>query len=123
MSPRDVIPILCGDREAVKDFQLRILQPGASLFDAGFEDLIAALQEAMELARSAGYASVVSHRSGETEDTSIADLAVATGAGQIKTGSLCRSDRVAKYNRLLAIESELGDRAHYAGRENIRGAS
>jgi enolase len=79
--------------------------------------------EAMELARSAGYASVVSHRSGETEDTSIADLAVATGAGQIKTGSLCRSDRVAKYNRLLAIESELGDRAHYAGRENIRGAS
>ncbi|NNL85550.1 MAG: phosphopyruvate hydratase [Myxococcales bacterium] len=79
--------------------------------------------EAMELARSAGYASVVSHRSGETEDTSIADLAVATGAGQIKTGSLCRSDRVAKYNRLLRIESELGDRAHYAGRETIRGAA
>ncbi len=79
--------------------------------------------EAMALARSAGYASIVSHRSGETEDTTIADLAVATGAGQIKTGSLCRSDRVAKYNRLLSIEARLGARAHYAGRETIRGVS
>ena len=78
--------------------------------------------EAMALARSAGYASIVSHRSGETEDTTIADLAVATGAGQIKTGSLCRSDRVAKYNRLLSIEAELGARARYAGRQTIRGA-
>ena len=60
--------------------------------------------EAIHVAREAGYATVISHRSGETEDTSIADLAVATGAGQIKTGSLCRSDRVAKYNRLLRIE-------------------
>jgi enolase len=59
---------------------------------------------AIQMAREAGYASVISHRSGETEDTSIADLAVATSAGQIKTGSLCRSDRVAKYNRLLRIE-------------------
>jgi enolase len=57
----------------------------------------------------------VSHRSGETEDTTIADLAVASGVGQIKTGSLCRSDRVAKYNRLLRIEEALGDRARYAG--------
>jgi enolase len=58
---------------------------------------------------------VISHRSGETEDTTIADLAVATGAGQIKTGSLCRSDRVAKYNRLLRIEQELGSKAVYRG--------
>ena len=60
--------------------------------------------EAIKLAREAGYTTVISHRSGETEDTTIADLAVATAAGQIKTGSLCRSDRVAKYNRLLRIE-------------------
>jgi len=75
--------------------------------------------EAMALAREAGYANVVSHRSGETEDTTIADLAVATGAGQIKTGSLSRSDRVAKYNRLLRIEEELGERARYAGRSAL----
>ncbi len=77
--------------------------------------------EAMRMAREAGYASVVSHRSGETEDTTIADLAVATGAGQIKTGSLCRSDRVAKYNRLLRIEDELGSAARYAGPTTIIG--
>jgi enolase len=77
--------------------------------------------EAIALARDAGYASVVSHRSGETEDTTIADLAVGTGCGQIKTGSLSRSDRVAKYNRLLAIEAELGDRAVYAGRTTLAG--
>jgi enolase len=71
--------------------------------------------EAMRLAREAGFASVVSHRSGETEDTTIADLAVGSGCGQIKTGSLCRSDRIAKYNRLLAIEEELGAAATYAG--------
>ena len=63
--------------------------------------------DTMSVARGAGYATVVSHRSGETEDTFIADLAVATGAGQIKTGSMCRSDRVAKYNRLLRIEERL----------------
>ncbi len=71
--------------------------------------------EAMELARRAGYASVISHRSGETEDTTIADVAVATNAGQIKTGAPSRSDRVAKYNQLLRIEEELGDRAVYPG--------
>jgi enolase len=70
---------------------------------------------AMELAKSAGYASIVSHRSGETEDTFIADLAVATGAGQIKTGSASRTDRVAKYNQLLRIEEALGDAAEYPG--------
>jgi enolase len=75
--------------------------------------------EAIRIARAAGYSSVVSHRSGETEDTTIADLAVASGAGQIKTGSLCRSDRVAKYNRLLRIEEELGARARYAGRSTL----
>ncbi|MGF1477971.1 MAG: phosphopyruvate hydratase [Cyanophyceae cyanobacterium] len=71
--------------------------------------------ETIDLATRYGYRSVISHRSGETEDTTIADLAVATRAGQIKTGSLCRSERVAKYNRLLRIEDELGDRAVYAG--------
>jgi enolase len=72
--------------------------------------------ETMELARRAGYAAVVSHRSGETEDTTIADLTVATNAGQIKTGSLCRTDRVAKYNQLLRIERQLGSRAIYPGK-------
>jgi enolase len=72
--------------------------------------------EAIKMADDAGYTAVISHRSGETEDTTIADLAVATTATQIKTGSLSRSDRVAKYNRLLVIEEELGDKARYAGR-------
>jgi enolase len=72
---------------------------------------------AIELAKSAGYTSVMSHRSGETEDTTIADLAVATGVGQIKTGAPSRSDRVAKYNQLLRIEEELGGSARYPGRE------
>jgi len=72
--------------------------------------------DAIAMASDAGYTSVISHRSGETEDTTIADLAVATGAGQIKTGSLCRSDRVAKYNRLLRIEAELAGAAPYLGR-------
>jgi enolase len=79
--------------------------------------------EAIRVARAAGYATVISHRSGETEDTTIADLAVATGAGQIKTGSLCRTDRVAKYNRLLRIEAELGSAARYAGRRSLRGGA
>ncbi len=78
--------------------------------------------EAIRIAREAGYAVVISHRSGETEDTTIADLAVGTGAGQIKTGSLCRTDRVCKYNRLLRIEGELGDAARYAGRSTLAGA-
>jgi enolase len=69
----------------------------------------------IDLATRKRYRSVISHRSGETEDTTIADLAVATRAGQIKTGSLCRSERVAKYNRLLRIEDELGNEAIYAG--------
>jgi len=77
--------------------------------------------EAIELGASAGYASMISHRSGETEDTTIADLAVATGAGQIKTGAPARSERVAKYNRLLRIEEELGPAATYPGRSAFRG--
>jgi enolase len=72
--------------------------------------------DAIGMARRAGYTSVMSHRSGETEDVTIADLAVGTGTGQIKTGSLSRSDRVAKYNQLLRIEEELGSAAHYPGR-------
>ena len=74
----------------------------------------------MAAAEAAGFASVVSHRSGETEDTTIADLSVCTAATQIKTGSLCRSDRMAKYNRLLLIEAELGSAARFAGRSAIR---
>jgi enolase len=70
---------------------------------------------AIQMAKEAGYRTVISHRSGETEDTTIADLAVATNAGQIKTGSLCRTDRVAKYNQLLRIEEQLGSNAKYAG--------
>jgi enolase len=76
---------------------------------------------AIDMAKSAGYSVVISHRSGETEDTTIADLAVATSAGQIKTGSLSRSDRVAKYNRLMKIELELGQAANYPGRKVFQG--
>ena len=76
--------------------------------------------DAIAMARAAGYTAVISHRSGETEDSTIADLAVGTGAGQIKTGSLCRSDRVAKYNRLLRIEAELGMTAPYRGRAEFK---
>jgi enolase len=72
--------------------------------------------EAISMAQAAGYTAVISHRSGETEDTTIADLAVATGTGQIKTGSLSRSDRVAKYNQLMRIEDQLGGDAVYAGK-------
>lgn len=76
---------------------------------------------AIRMAKEAGYTVVISHRSGETEDATIADLAVATAAGQIKTGSLCRSDRVAKYNQLLRIEEQLGEKAPYNGRSEIKG--
>jgi enolase len=72
---------------------------------------------AIEMAKCSGYTNVISHRSGETEDTTIADIAVATNAGQIKTGSLSRTDRVAKYNQLLRIEEDLGDTAIYPGRD------
>jgi enolase len=75
--------------------------------------------ETIALARDAGYGSVISHRSGETEDTTIADLVVATGVGQIKTGAPARSERVAKYNQLLRIEEELGERARFAGRDAV----
>ena len=76
--------------------------------------------DAVTMAHKAGFRAVISHRSGETEDTTIADLAVATGAGQIKTGSLSRSDRVAKYNRLMAIEGALGRAASYPGRRAFK---
>lgn len=76
--------------------------------------------DAINMAQQAGYTAVISHRSGETEDTTIADLAVATASGQIKTGSLCRSDRVAKYNQLLRIEDVLGERAPYRGRAEFK---
>jgi enolase len=76
--------------------------------------------DAIQLAHRHGYSAIISHRSGETEDTFIADLAVATNAGQIKTGAPCRSERVAKYNQLLRIEEELGDVARYAGKSILR---
>ncbi|WP_372626070.1 phosphopyruvate hydratase [Arsukibacterium sp.] len=76
---------------------------------------------AIKMAKDAGFTAVISHRSGETEDAFIADLAVGTAAGQIKTGSLCRSDRVAKYNQLLRIEQDLGSKAPYKGRSEIKG--
>jgi enolase len=87
---------------------------------------IGTLTEALatvDTAHAAGYTSVVSHRSGETEDTTIADLAVATNCGQIKTGSLSRSDRTAKYNQLIRIEEELGPEARFAGRSALRTAA
>jgi len=77
--------------------------------------------DAVETAHKAGYTAVMSHRSGETEDSTIADLAVATNCGQIKTGSLSRSDRLAKYNQLIRIEEQLGPQAKYAGRSILRG--
>jgi len=77
--------------------------------------------DAVAMANSHGYKAVISHRSGETEDVTIADLAVATNAGQIKTGAPARSDRVAKYNQLLRIEHELGDSARFLGRAALRG--
>ena len=77
--------------------------------------------QAVEMAHKAGYTSVISHRSGETEDATIADIAVATNAGQIKTGSLSRSDRLAKYNQLIRIEQDLGPAASYAGRSVLLG--
>jgi enolase len=77
--------------------------------------------DAVETAHKASYTAVMSHRSGETEDSTIADLAVATNCGQIKTGSLSRSDRLAKYNQLIRIEEELGRQAQYAGKSILRG--
>jgi len=76
--------------------------------------------QTIDMAHKAGYTTVTSHRSGETEDTTIADLSVATNAGQIKTGSLSRSDRIAKYNQLLRIEEKLGSRAVYAGKSAFK---
>jgi enolase len=78
--------------------------------------------ETVALANRSSYSAVISHRSGETEDTTIADLAVATNAGQIKTGAPARSDRVAKYNQLLRIEEDLGDSARYLGRSALSGS-
>ena len=87
-------------------------------FEAKLEQFNSNIRRAaIELAKRSGYTSVISHRSGETEDSTIADIAVGTNAGQIKTGSLSRSDRMAKYNQLLRIEEDLGDIASYPGRD------
>jgi len=77
--------------------------------------------ETIRMAREAGFSAVISHRSGETEDTTIADLAVATGVGQLKSGSACRTDRICKYNQLIRIEEELGERARFAGKSTVTG--
>ncbi|MDH3713898.1 MAG: phosphopyruvate hydratase [Gammaproteobacteria bacterium] len=113
---------LVGDDLFVTDS--RILQQGierrianAILIKVNQIGTLSETLDTIALATDNGYANVISHRSGETEDVTIADLSVATNAGQIKTGSLCRSDRVAKYNQLLRIEELLGDRASYAGRQ------
>ncbi len=97
------------DRQAANAILIKLNQIGS----------LSETLEAINLAHSHGYRAVISHRSGETEDTTIADLAVASRAGQIKTGSLCRSERVAKYNRLLRIEEELGAEALYAGIQGV----
>ena len=89
---------------------------------AAAEAVLRETLDAIDMAHRAGYTAVISHRSGETEDSTIADLAVATGAGQIKTGSASRTDRVCKYNQLLRIEEELGSAARFAGRSAIRGS-
>ena len=91
--------------------------PGQQVLDIGSRDA----GHAIELAKRSGYTAIISHRSGETEDTTIADVAVATNSGLIKTGSLSRTDRVAKYNQLLRIEEELGPNAVYRGREAVPG--
>src|SRR5256886_12698398 len=100
LSLHDALPICVGNAILVKVNQIGTLTESLDV---------------IELAQTSGYGVVVSHRSGETEDTTIADLAVATNAGQIKTGSLSRTDRVAKYNQLLRIEEELDDQAAYPG--------
>ncbi len=122
-----ILTDLCGDKVQLVGDDLfvtntKILQRGIDLGVANsilikFNQIgsLSETLDAISMAKAAGYTVVISHRSGETEDTTIADLAVATAAGQIKTGSLCRSDRVAKYNRLLRIEAELAGRAPYRG--------
>jgi enolase len=92
----------------------------SNFLPARFADDQVRSMEAVETAHRAGYACVMSHRSGETEDATIADLAVATNCGQIKNGSLSRSDRIAKYNQLLRIEEELGENARFLGRSALR---
>ena len=94
---------------------MRNIDAWYAAFDVNQIGTLSETLEAVSIAHRAGYTAVMSHRSGETEDSTIADLAVATNCGQIKTGSLARSDRLAKYNQLIRIEEELGDAAVYAG--------
>ena len=107
------------DQERSKDWVLeRIKKLMALANDGGATE--GERDNAMRMASNAGYTCMMSHRSGETEDTFIADLAVATGCGQIKTGSASRTDRLAKYNQLIRIEQELGANAFYAGRKAFK---
>ena len=113
-----------GARNINRTSTASLIMAQRSLFSAGAQDLAHTLGVAHtlnatsmeQMAKEANYTAVISHRSGETEDTTIADIAVATNAGQIKTGSLCRTDRVCKYNQLLRIEEELGRNAIYGGK-------
>ena len=100
----------------VRNYHQKIFGPNAILIKVNQIGSLTETLEAIQMANRAGYTAIVSHRSGETEDTSIADLSVAVNAGQIKTGAPSRSDRVAKYNQLLRIEEELGVNARYPGR-------
>src|SRR5438477_594260 len=110
---RSVLPVTS---RASKSPSHSILRRASFMIEVNQIGTVAETIDAIELARKAGYNSIISHRSGETEDTFIADLAVATGAGQIKTGSASRTDRVAKYNQLLRIEGELGAAGRFHGK-------
>ena len=106
---------LVDDHPAVRHGLTRLL--GDEVYEVcGEKGSLSETLEAIEMAQRAGFTAVTSHRSGETEDTTIADIAVATNSGQIKTGAPSRTDRVAKYNRLLRIEDQLGSAAVYAGK-------
>ena len=112
-SPSHMV-VKAGAYSDCKDADIVVITAGLNQIGTLTETL-----DAIELAKKNGYTAVVSHRSGETEDTTLADVAVATNAGQIKTGAPCRTDRVAKYNRLLTIEDELGDLAIFPGLKGL----
>ena len=112
--PRGATPFMTNNNRP-KGGVVKLISSARSMIKPNQIGTLTETLEAIELATSSGYSAIVSHRSGETEDTTIADIAVAVNAGQIKTGSMSRSDRIAKYNQLLRIEEELGETAIYAG--------
>ena len=114
-SERDSEPVLIWPALVPTAMSAMVLSSNSILIKINQIGTLTETFAAIEMAKRAGYTAVISHRSGETEDSTIADLAVATNCGQIKTGSLARSDRTAKYNQLLRIEDQLGERAAYRG--------